>query len=102
MSAGPQYEFEWDRRKAQSNREKHGVGFEEAARVFLDRNAVSLFDDEHSGGEDRWLTLGRPPAGPLLVVVHTFDELARNRFRVRLISVRRATARERRQYEEQP
>lgn len=63
---------------------------------------MSLFDDEHSGGEDRWIILGSPPSGPLLVVVHNFDDLERNHFRVRLISARRATARERRQYEEQP
>ena len=102
MGGGPQHDFEWDFWKAHSNREKHGVSFEEAARVFLDRHAVSLFDDEHSDREDRWITLGRPPSGPLLVVVHTFDDPGQNRFRLRLISARRATAREQRQYEERP
>lgn len=102
MGEGSQYDFEWDFWKAKSNREKHGVSFEEAARIFLDRHAVSLFDDEHSESGDRWITLGRPPSGPLLVVVHTFDDLGQNHFHVRLISARRATARERWQYEEQP
>jgi len=102
MGEGPQYDFEWDLGKARANRQRHGVSFEEAARIFLDRLAVSLFDEEHSGAEDRWITLGRLPSGPLLVVIHTFDELGQGRYRVRLISARTATARERRQYEEQP
>lgn len=102
MGDGPQYDFEWDFEKARTNRQKHGISFEEAARIFLDRRAMSLFDEEHSAPEDRWITLGRPPSGPLLVVIHTFDEPGQNRYRVRMISARRATARERRQYEEQP
>lgn len=101
MGGPPQYDLEWDFWKAQDNRQKHGVSFEEAARVFLDRRAVGLFDEEHSVDEDRWITLGRVPAGDLPVVIHTFEELGQDRCRVRPISARRATARERRQYEEQ-
>jgi uncharacterized DUF497 family protein len=52
-----QYNFEWDPEKAMTNRRKHGVTFEEAASVFLDPRMLTVFDDEHSGAEDRWLTL---------------------------------------------
>lgn len=57
------YDFQWDPEKANTNRRKHKVTFEEAARVFLDPNALSLYDDEHSGAEDRWITLGFSSAG---------------------------------------
>ena len=50
-----QYNFEWDPVKAHANRKKHGVGFEEAATVFLDPRALSLFDTTHGQGEDRWI-----------------------------------------------
>jgi uncharacterized protein len=93
-----QYNFEWDPEKALANRKKHGVSFEEAASVFLDPRMLSIFDEEHSGAEDRWLTLGLSAAGRLLVVCHTFREEARDSATVRVFSVRKATGRERRQY----
>lgn len=102
MDRGPQYDFEWDYGKAQSNLTKHGVSFEEAARVFLDRQAISVFDEEHSEQEERWITVGMAASGRILVVVHTFEELDQSRPRLRLISARAATRHERRQYEEQP
>ena len=52
------YNFEWDLNKARSNQSKHGVSFEEAATVFRDPKALSIFDDEHSIYEDRWVTIG--------------------------------------------
>lgn len=84
------------------NLAKHGVSFEEAARVFLDRQAISVFDEEHSEQEERWITVGMASFGRILVVVHTFEELDQSRLRLRLISARVATRHERRQYEEQP
>jgi hypothetical protein len=47
------YNFEWDPNKARSNQVKHGISFEEAATVFRDPQALSIFDDEHSSNEDR-------------------------------------------------
>lgn len=98
--AGPTvvYEFEWDPKKATANQEKHGVPFEEAATVFLDPRAVSVYDEEHSVPEDRWITLGFSSAGRLLAVTHTFQPMDRRRCRVRVISSRRATRRERGEY----
>jgi uncharacterized DUF497 family protein len=87
----------WRRRPA--NRGKHGVTFEQAATVFHDPLALSLYDDEHSEGEERWLTLGLDENGALLVVSHTFQELGDDEALVRVISAREATTHERAQYE---
>jgi hypothetical protein len=73
MSAAAQYLFEWDPDKATRNRSKHGVGFEQAAAVFKDPQAVSVYDVEHSKREDRWITLGLSADRGLLVVCHTFE-----------------------------
>ena len=94
------YSFEWDPIKAKQNLRKHKVSFGTAATVFLDRLAVSVPDDEHSETEERWVTLGQPRLGSLLVVIHTFRELAGQGVTIRIISARPATRRERERYEE--
>jgi hypothetical protein len=66
-----QFQLEWNPTKAQENSLKHGITFERAATVFLDPKALSLFDEEHSEEEDRWITQGLDRAGTLLVVRHT-------------------------------
>ena len=95
-----QYRFTWDASKAAINRNKHGVTFELAATVFLDPLAKTVYDPEHSGTEDRWVTIGRAENGDLLVAVHTHTEANKNTADVRIISAREATRTERRQYEE--
>jgi uncharacterized DUF497 family protein len=50
--------FDWDPRKADINRRGHGVTFEEATAVFADRDSLTIFDDDHSDDEERWLTIG--------------------------------------------
>ena len=52
------YNFEWDPKKADINRDQHGINFEEGSTVFLDQNALSIFDTGHSETEDRWITMG--------------------------------------------
>ena len=94
-----EYQFEWDPSKAQRNARDHKVTFEEAVEVFSDADALSQYDTEHSDGEDRWITLGMDQAGRLLVVCHTFQEITGVRARVRIFSARKATRRERKQYE---
>lgn len=94
------YDFEWDPEKARQNRQKHGVSFEQGAMVFRDPNAASLYDDEHSGTEDRWITLGISANGGLLVVHHTFQEIDAAHVRIRIFSCRRATTQENKQYQE--
>lgn len=71
--------FEWDRRKAEINLKKHTVDFADAVAVFSDDSAITLQDD--SNGEERFVSVGLDAVG-------------------RVISARRATRRERRQYEE--
>lgn len=62
--------FEWDRRKAASNRRKHDVGFEEASTAFGDPFSITIPDPGHSEDEDRFVLIGGSFRGRLLVVVH--------------------------------
>jgi uncharacterized DUF497 family protein len=96
------FEFDWDPAKATSNLAKHGVSFEDAMPVFLDPLALSRPDEDSGIGEERWVTMGQGHDGKLLVVVHTHGEIADDIVAVRIISVRRPTKRETRQYEEGP
>ncbi|HPD31622.1 MAG TPA: BrnT family toxin [Phycisphaerae bacterium] len=86
--------FEWDAAKARSNRRKHEAAFEEAATVFGDPRSLTIYDPDHSIVEERFVTMGLSAAGRVLVVDHT-DRAKR----IRLISARKATQRERRAYE---
>jgi uncharacterized DUF497 family protein len=99
MPAPFTYRFAWDVAKASNNRRKHQVTFERASTVFRDPLGLSCYDEEHSEGEERWITLGHAENSTLLVVVHTFEQLSETEARVRIISARNATARERAQYE---
>ena len=94
-----QYQFEWDPAKARQNARKHRITFERGATVFLDPNALSLFDEQHSEDEERWVTLGLDHTGALLVICHTYHEQTEISARVRLISARKATKNETKQYQ---
>ncbi len=87
--------FEWDPEKAAANLQKHDARFEEVATAFADPLSVTISDPDHSVGEARYILIGRSLVSRMLVVVH----LERGA-RVRLISARLATRRERRVYEE--
>ena len=87
--------FEWDPRKAAANRKKHGVSFEEALTVFGDRLARIFDDPDHSSGEAREIIVGHSTRHRLLVVC--FVERGE---RVRIFSARKATRRERKDYED--
>jgi len=95
------YYFDWDPNKARTNRKNHGIAFEQAPTIFLDPRMISIFDTEHSEHEDRWVTIGIDKNGILLVVVHTFQQLAADSCRIRVISARKATRKELKQYEEE-
>jgi len=99
MNSAWVFNFEWDPSKARSNLKKHGVAFERAATIFHDPHALSLFDQEHSQTDDRWITMGRDRSGVLLVIHHTYAELAKGSTLIRIFSARRATKKETRQYE---
>lgn len=102
MSEPIVYDFEWDAAKALSNVAKHGVTFDQVATVLRDVLALTVFDSAHSQSEERWFTLGLDASGALLVVAHTYQVTGPIRARVRIISARAATPRERRFYEEEP
>lgn len=95
-----QYDFEWDPAKAQQNIQKHNVSFQRAGMIFLDPHAISIYDEEHSKEEDRWITLGKDNNEILLVVSHTFHEPNTTTISIRIISARKATKKEKKQYEE--
>ena len=94
------YYFEWDPAKANQNILEHKVRFQRAAEVFKEPHAISIFDEEHSQDEDRWITMGKDNSGTLLVVSHTFRKIDEESYRIRIISSRKATKNERKQYEE--
>ncbi len=94
------YNFSWDFKKAGQNFDKHNIKFERAATIFRDPNALSIFDEEHSLDEDRWLTLGIDSNGILLIVIHTFQKRDDENINIRLISARKATKNEIKQYKD--
>ena len=87
--------FAWDDAKSDENRSKHGVSFEEASTVFADENARLKHDPDHSQEEDRFILLGFSARLRLLLVCHAYRE---NEEVIRIISARKATPSERRQY----
>jgi uncharacterized DUF497 family protein len=95
-------DFDWDPAKAASNAMKHGVTFEDAMQIFRDPFARSILDHDPGSREERWVTIGETPGGHLLVVVHTWADREPDRGEARIISARRPTAGEARQYRERP
>jgi hypothetical protein len=87
--------FEWDPNKAKENLEIHGVSFDEAGTAFRDTLSLAIYDPLHSEEEDRFVLLGNSYKDRLLVVVHTVRG-----DNIRLISARKASKKERKQYEE--
>ena len=88
-------DIEWDPRKAASNARKHGIRFADAVSVLEDERAITLRDD--ASGEERWVTVGMDTLARIVTVVYTWRGDT-----VRLISARKATAREAGHYLENP
>jgi uncharacterized DUF497 family protein len=88
--------FSWDKEKAATNQRKHGISFEEAQTVFLDCNALRIYDPDHSENEDRFILLGLSSTLRMLVVCHSYRE---GEQRIRIISARKATKNESSAYE---
>lgn len=90
MAYPSQVEVEWDESKNRSNQQKHGVSFEEARELFVSGvDYLEIFDADHSGSEDRFISIGPIRRGLVLVVWTERDEDT-----IRLISARWATKRE--------
>lgn len=88
--------FDWDERKATANLAKHAVSFNEAGTVLADTLSWTYPDPKHSRSEQRWITIGVSETGRVLVVSHADEDEEVTR----IISVRPATRKERRFYEE--
>lgn len=89
--------FEWDDEKNNSNLAKHKISFDEAKTVFFDPNALVIDDPEHSDHEERFIILGFSKKPRLLVVCHCYRA---NEEIIRIISARKATPKEAKQYNE--
>ena len=87
--------FEWDENKNSINKKKHNVSFEEAKTVFYDDNALMIDDPEHSEQEERFIILGTSHKANLLVVCHCYRQ---SDTVIRIISARKATKAEAKQY----
>lgn len=88
-------EFEWDPKKAALNLKRHGVSFQEATTVLSDPLSITAPDPDHSMKENRLIIVGQSDRGRLLIVSHT-----ERSDRIRIISARALTRKERRAYEE--
>jgi uncharacterized DUF497 family protein len=89
--------FSWDEKKAQSNVLKHKVTFEEAKTAFADSHARLIADPDHSEQEERFILLGMCETSKLLTVVHCYRD---DDFHIRIISARKSTKAEQKQYQE--
>ena len=88
--------FIWDEDKNKTNQKKHGISFDEAKTVFFDENAIEFLDPDHSEEEDRFILLGFSFKLQMLVVCYCYRE---NDTVIRIISARKATNKERLNYE---
>ena len=87
-------EFEWDPVKAELNLKEHGVSFDEATTIFRDTLSITISDPDHSDYEDRFIDIGMSHRMQLLVVSYT-----ERKDKIRIISARRSTRAERKNYE---
>lgn len=94
------YSFDWDSTKDQQNIRKHRISFRQAATIFRDPNQLSIYDQEHSQEEERWITMGIDSTGVVRVVVHTYEQINDELCQIRIISARKVTNREMSQYRE--
>ena len=94
------FQFEWDEAKADVNARKHGVTFELASTVLHDPRLLTVADLEHSDTEERWFSVGCVSKGVVLSVVYLWSDADPAATNIRLISARKATQAEVRQYQE--
>ena len=87
--------FEWEPRKASANLKKHGVAFEEAKSLFYDESAKLISDPDHSDEEDRFILLGVSHSLCVILVCHCYRSQGNV---IRIISARKATATESKDY----
>ena len=88
-------DFSWDEGKNRGNLRKHGISFEEASTAFSDENARLKHDPDHSQDEERFILLGFSAKLRLIVVLHVYRQDGQQ---IRIVSTRKATRNERKQY----
>ncbi len=93
-----QFQFEWNEVKAAANLVKHGASFELASTVFNDPRLLTIADLEHSKFEERWLSIGCARNGVMLCIIYVWSEVNPTTTKIRIISARKATPSEIRQY----
>jgi len=93
------YRFEWDEAKAAANERKHDVSLELGSSIFYDPRLLTVADLEHGETEERWFSVGIARNGAVLSVVYLWTEVDPAVIKIRLISARKATQAERRQYQ---
>ncbi len=89
---------EWDDKKSRENIKKHRVSFKEAIEIFDDPLHISILDRRFDYFEERWITIGASKKGVILVVGHLYS-LTQEDEAIRIITARKATRKERAQYE---
>lgn len=87
--------FIWDNFKNSINKKKHGVSFEEAQTAFFDESAIEFDDPDHSDYEERFLLMGLSQKFRVLITCYCYRS---NDSEIRIISARKATKREQKQY----
>jgi len=87
--------FEWNEQKNKENQKKHEISSEEAKTVFYDEHAIEFYDFAHSEREERFLMLGLSAKMRILLVCHC---LRKSEATIRIISARKATKKEQREY----
>jgi uncharacterized protein len=87
--------FEWDTDKARKNIKIHGISFDEASTAFKDTLSLTIYDSLHSDEEERFILIGNSCKNRFLIVIHT-----ERGDKIRIISARKATKKESKQYEE--
>ncbi|HEY9703939.1 MAG TPA: BrnT family toxin [Allocoleopsis sp.] len=93
------YNFDWNPVKEKQNIRKHQVNFKLASTVFRDIYQLTIYDEDHSEQEERWITIGLDETGVLRIVVHTFEQWDQSSCLIRIISARKATFTEIRYYQ---
>ena len=88
-------QFEWDDKKANINKRKHGISFEEATTAFADELSITIDDPLHSQDEDRLILIGQSKFMKILIIIHV-----EKKANIRIISARKATKKEQNFYEE--
>lgn len=93
--------FEWNDNKARINFEKHKISFDEARTIFADPLLITFVDEFHSNKEERFVSIGLSEKNRVLLAVHTEREETNEVIVIRIISCRKATHSERKQYEKE-